>query len=325
MDNTTLLDVSNLSVAFQTQQGTFQAVNNINLKVSEAKTLALVGESGCGKSVTSLAIMNLLPDLAKITNGSVLLGDQNLLAYSQAQMRKVRGNEIGMIFQEPLTALNPVYTVGQQIQETILIHQSISRKEAKKQALELLEKVKIPDPLKRYDEYPFQLSGGMKQRVLIAIALSCKPKVLIADEPTTALDVTIQAQILELMKELQQEFKMGMIFITHDLGVVAEMADDVVIMYAGQVVERGTVFEIFDKPKHPYTRGLLSSMPTLESQRGKPLSVIPGAVPSLFKRSKACLFNNRCQYRKELCNLKRPSLDFDSGQRHVACHYYKDL
>lgn len=325
MEKTTILDIQNLSVSFQTQRGLYRAVNDLSLNVAAGKTLAIVGESGCGKSVTSLAIMSLLPDVAQISSGSVFLGSKDLLKCSSSEMCSIRGNEIGMIFQEPLTALNPVYTIGQQIREVILLHKKISKTEAKELTLSLLEKVRIPDPEKRFDEYPFQLSGGMKQRVLIAMALACQPKVLIADEPTTALDVTIQAQIIELIKELQEEMKMGVIFITHDLGVVAEVADDVVIMYAGEVIEKGTVYQIFDTPRHPYTRGLLDSMPTLHTRRDLKLKTIKGSVPSLFNRSEGCHFSNRCSYRKDSCDNQRPILEKNNATHEVACHYYKDL
>ena len=325
MKKKTILGIQNLSISFQTQKGVFQAVNSVNLTVYEGQTLALVGESGCGKSVTSLAMMGLLPEMARVTSGSVYLGSRDLLKYSPKEMCQVRGNEIGMIFQEPLTALNPVYTIGQQIRETILLHQDVSRSEAKKMTWELLDKVKIPDSKKRYSEYPFQLSGGMKQRVLIAMALACQPKVLIADEPTTALDVTIQAQVIDLIKDLQKEMGMGVVFITHDLGVVAEVADEVAIMYAGQIIEKGSVYQIFDNPRHPYTRGLLESMPTLQTQRESKLKTIEGSVPSLFNRSEGCHFNNRCSYSKDFCKFNRPVLAQGSSDHEVACHYYKDF
>lgn len=325
MNKEATLQIKNLSVSFQTERGTYEAVKNINLSVYEGKTLALVGESGCGKSVTSLAIMKLLPDIADISSGSINLSGHNLLEYSTHEMCSIRGNEIAMIFQEPLTALNPVYTIGQQISEAILAHRKMAKSEAKAIACDMLNKVKIPDPHKRYDEYPFQLSGGMKQRALIAMALSCQPKILIADEPTTALDVTIQAQILELIRDLQQEMKMGVIFITHDLGVVAEVADEVIIMYAGEIVEQDDIYHIFDSPKHPYTQGLLESMPTLQTKRHQKLKTIKGHVPNIFNRHQGCNFSNRCHHTKSLCHRQKPSLERGPSGYKVACHYYKDL
>lgn len=320
-----VLKVQGLSLSFETEKGVFEALKGIDFSVYEGKTLALVGESGCGKSVTSLATMGLLPDIARITNGSIYFREENLLNQSPQQMCKVRGNDIAMIFQEPLTALNPVFTIGEQITESLFIHRKISKSEAKEVALSMLRKVRIPEPEKRFDEYPFQLSGGMKQRALIAMALVCEPKILIADEPTTALDVTIQAGILELIRDLQKEMNMGVIFITHDLGVVAEVADDVVIMYAGEVIEKGRVYEIFSSPKHPYTRGLLQSMPTLQTSRGEKLKTIKGSVPNIFSRTDTCNFNNRCSYVKDLCRQKKPSLQEDTSGSRVACHFYREL
>ena len=320
-----ILKVDDLSVSFATEKGVHKALKNISFSVFEKETIALVGESGCGKSVTSLSIMRLLPDIAQILGGQISFMGKDLLKYPSQEMYKIRGNDIAMIFQEPLTALNPVYTIGQQISESLLIHKKITKKEAAEQTCHLLEKVKIPEPAKRYHEYPFQLSGGMKQRALIAMALACDPKILIADEPTTALDVTIQAQILDLIKELQDEMNMGVIFITHDLGVVAEVADQVAIMYAGEMIERGDIFQIFENPKHPYTRGLLDSMPTLKTDRSSRLKTIKGSVPNIFNRTEACNFKNRCSFSQSICGEQRPKLEVDSSGAKVACHFYRNL
>jgi peptide/nickel transport system ATP-binding protein len=321
----TLLDVRDLSINFHTEQGEQTAVKNLSLLVEKGKTLALVGESGCGKSVTSLAIMQLLPGIANITHGSVNFQNKNILKLGKEQMRALRGKDIAMIFQEPMTALNPVFTVGQQITETILIHKKISASKAKQQSIRMLTKVKIPDPEKRYDEYPHQLSGGMKQRILIAMALCCDPKLLIADEPTTALDVTIQAQILSLIKDLQLDSHMAMIFITHDLGVVAQIADDVAVMYAGRVIEQGSVYDIFDNPAHPYTKGLLQSIPKIDENISGPLPTIKGNVPNLFNRSSGCLFNNRCQYKKEICTTEHPPQSSVTDHHKVWCYRFKEI
>lgn len=320
-----VLSIKDLSVSFATEKGVCQAVKKVNLSVYEGRTLAIVGESGCGKSVTSLAVMRLLPDIANVSSGSIAFKDQDLLALNKSSMCSVRGNDIAMIFQEPLTALNPVYTIGQQISEAILIHKKVSKKQAKELACEMLDRVRIPEARKRFDEYPFQLSGGMKQRALIAMALACEPKVLIADEPTTALDVTIQAGILELMRELQKEMNMGVIFITHDLGVVAEVADDVAIMYAGEVIEEGDVYQVFETPRHPYTKGLLESMPTLQTKKGEKLKTIKGSVPNLFNRTAACNFENRCAYAEEICRQKKPPLEKELSGAKVACHFHRTI
>jgi peptide/nickel transport system ATP-binding protein len=320
-----VLSIKDLSVSFATEKGLCQAVKKVNFVVYEGKTLALVGESGCGKSVTSLAVMRLLPDLANVSSGSIHFNGQDLLTLNKNSMCSVRGNDIAMIFQEPLTALNPVFTIGEQISEALLIHKRITKKQAKDKACELLDRVRIPEARKRFDEYPFQLSGGMKQRALIAMALACEPKILIADEPTTALDVTIQAGILELMKELQKEMNMGIIFITHDLGVVAEIADAVSIMYAGEVIEEGDVYQIFENPRHPYTKGLLESMPTLQTQKGEKLKTIKGSVPNLFNRTEACNFENRCAYAKEVCRKEKPFLEEEVSGAKVACHFHRTI
>jgi len=277
-----LLEVRDLVTAFDTDAGQVTAVDGVSFTVEKGKTLGIVGESGCGKSVTALSIIRLLPQpMGKILNGKVLLEGQDLANVSDKEMHQVRGGKIGMIFQEPLTALNPVHRIGRQLSEVFLLHMKISQKEAWERSIEILKKVGIPSPEVRVTEYPHQLSGGMRQRVVIAMALACKPRLVIADEPTTALDVTIQAQILELMKELQAEMGMSIIMITHDLGVIAETCDDVVVMYAGRIAEKGTVEDIFHRPSHLYTKGLLDSIPRLENIPKTKLQTIRGYVPSL--------------------------------------------
>lgn len=317
-----LLEVLDLETSFKTDAGTFNAVDRISFSLSAGRTLGIVGESGCGKSVTSLSVMRLIQKPGAIHGGQILFQGQDLLGLSEAEMRKIRGNKIAMIFQEPMTSLNPVFTCGEQIEEAIRLHQpELSNEQQKNKAIEMLKKVGIPAPEERYSEYPHQLSGGMRQRVMIAIAISCHPELLIADEPTTALDVTIQAQILDLMRNLQKQEGMGMILITHDLGVVAEMCDDVAVMYAGQIIEYGDVKSLFKNPKHPYTRGLLDSIPHFESgERLKRLSTIPGMVPSLTQLPKGCRFEDRCQKAQPQCAQKPPSLTSDLSHR-VACYY----
>ncbi len=309
-----ILEVKNLETSFRVEEGVVKAVDNVSFDVYAGKTLGIVGESGCGKSVTSLSIMRLIPNPpGKISGGEILYKGKNLLNFSAAEMRAIRGNEISMIFQEPMTSLNPVFTIGNQLEEAIALHQDLDRKQVREKSIEMLKLVGIPGPEKRIDDYPHQLSGGMRQRVMIAMALSCNPQVLIADEPTTALDVTIQAQILELLKELQDRVGMAMILITHDLGVVAEVCDEVIVMYAGKVAEQGTVEEIFKNPKHPYTKGLLNSIPTLAKDpsgkvKKKRLETIPGIVPSLLDLPKGCRFQDRCTYVIDACRTTEPEL-----------------
>jgi peptide/nickel transport system ATP-binding protein len=317
-----LLEVKNLKTSFKTHEGKFFAVDDVSFKVDEGQTLGIVGESGCGKSVTSLSIMRLIPNPpGQIEAGQILFKGQDLLKLSNEEMRKIRGNQIGMIFQEPMTSLNPVFTIGNQIEEAVKIHRNLSRKETRARALEMLKLVGIPSPEKRIDDYPHQLSGGMRQRVMIAMALSCNPKLLIADEPTTALDVTIQAQILDLIKKLQQEMNTAMILITHDLGVVAETCNEVAVMYAGRIVEYGNVDEIFNHPKHPYTQGLLNSVPHFESgQRRQRLETIPGIVPSLAHLPPGCRFQPRCKNAIEVCKHIDPPLESKAGPHLAACH-----
>ena len=317
-----LLQVKNLQTSFFTPEGEVRAIDGVTFEIGEGKTMGLVGESGCGKSVTSLSIMRLIPSPpGKIVGGEILYRGRDLLKLNNEQMRKIRGNEISMIFQEPMTSLNPVFTVGNQIGEAIRLHQGLSKHDTRQKTIQMLRLVKIADPESRVDAYPHQLSGGMRQRVMIAMALSCNPSLLIADEPTTALDVTIQAQILELMKELQQEIGMALLLITHDLGVVAEQADDVAIMYAGKIVERSTTRAIFDHPFHPYTVGLLNSLPGAGLRKKKRLDAIPGVVPSPLNLPSGCRFRDRCPRAAELCAQIEPQL-VERGPGHtVACHF----
>ena len=317
----TLLRIRDLQTRFYTDEGEVKAVDGVSYEVSSGKTLAVVGESGCGKSVTALSILRLIPDPpGRVVGGRIMFRGQDLLKASESQMRRIRGNEIAMIFQEPMTSLNPVYTVGQQIVEAIRLHQGRSGQAALTHAIEMLRLVGISDPVRRVREYPHQLSGGMRQRVMIAMALSCDPALLIADEPTTALDVTIQAQILALIKELQARTGMSVILITHDLGVVAENADDVVVMYASKVVEQADVQSIFATPAHPYTRGLLKSLPRLggDAQR---LDVIPGNVPDPLHFPSGCKFHPRCPYAKDdaRCRTQEPILEEIVPGHRVAC------
>ena len=325
MSDSKILEVRNLQTSFTTERGVLKAVDDVSFELSAGKTLGVVGESGCGKSVTSLSIMRLIPNPpGKITGGEILYKGRDLLRLSAEEMRKIRGNEISMIFQEPMTSLNPVFTIGNQLMEAILLHQDLSKSEALNKAVEMLRLVGIPAPEKRVRDYPHQLSGGMRQRVMIAMALSCNPKILIADEPTTALDVTIQAQILDLLRDLQQKTGLALLLITHDLGVVAEMAHDVVVMYAGRVVERAPVNEIFKSPKHPYTRGLLNSIPVLSRDptgkvKKSRLEPIPGIVPSLFDLPPGCRFQERCTLASEECRTSEPALRELTGIRSVRC------
>ncbi|MBO6566920.1 MAG: ABC transporter ATP-binding protein, partial [Pseudomonadales bacterium] len=315
-----LLSVNNLVTEFDTDEGRVRAVDNVSFSAEAGKTLGIVGESGCGKSVTALSIMRLLPQpMGQIAGGSVMLEDVDLTQLSIPEMERIRGGRIGMVFQEPMTALNPVHTIGRQLTEVILLHKDISSDAAIREGVEILDRVGIPSPDIRMTEYPHQLSGGMRQRVVIAMALACKPDVLIADEPTTALDVTIQAQILELISELQADMGMTVLLITHDLGVIAETCDDVVVMYAGKVAETGGVFDIFDHPAHPYTRGLLASIPRLDTPPKSKLSVIEGMVPGLLDLPDGCRFQNRCPYVEAVCESRVPELETISDGHHAAC------
>lgn len=303
-----VLDVKNLVTEFKTEEGRVKAVNDVSFKVKKGKILGIVGESGCGKSVTSLSIMRLLSEKSSIiSGGEVLFQDKNLLNLSNKEMRSIRGNEIAMIFQEPMTALNPVFTIGFQIGEVLELHKGLKGKKNKEKCIELLKRVGIPRAEYVLDEYPHQLSGGMRQRVMIAMALACNPKLLIADEPTTALDVTIQAQVLEIMKSLVDEYGMSVIFITHDLGVIAEVAEDVVVMYSGKVIEETSVQEIFNNPMHCYTEGLMNSRAAI-AKKGERLNCINGMVPSLNNMPKGCAFEPRCKKAMSICKERMPEL-----------------
>jgi oligopeptide/dipeptide ABC transporter ATP-binding protein len=315
-----VLEVTDLETHFITDDGVVKAVDGVSFDVRPGETLGIVGESGCGKSVTSLSILRLIQSPpGRIVGGSIRFNGQELLTLPDAAMRKIRGNEISMIFQEPMTSLNPVYTCGDQIMEAVILHQKVGKKEARQRAIEMLRLVGIPSPEQRVDEYPHQLSGGMRQRVMIAMALSCHPRVLIADEPTTALDVTIQAQILDLLNRLQEEMGMAILLITHDLGVVAETCDRVAVMYAGQVVEYADVGEIFDHPRMPYTTGLLGSIPKLGAPQGR-LRVIPGNVPNPSEFPTGCKFHPRCPVAIDRCKTENPPLVAIRPQHLARCH-----
>ncbi len=318
-----VLDVKNLKTVFFTNSGLFKAVDDVSFMVRRGETLAIVGESGCGKSVSALSIMRLVPDPpGRIVAGSVMLEGNDLLELDETEMRKVRGNRISMIFQEPMTSLNPVMRIGDQITEVVRLHREITAREASKQAVDMLRLVRIPEPERRALEYPHQLSGGMRQRAMIAMALACRPALLIADEPTTALDVTIQAQILALILDLQKELGTGLVLITHDLGVVAQTAQRVIVMYAGKKVEEATVEALFADPKHPYTRGLMASIPAVPAS-GVPvqarLNEIPGTVPSLVRLPKGCAFAPRCKLAIKRCEAEYPPLEDWGGGHLAAC------
>ena len=318
-----VLRVEGLKTHFKTQDGSVKAVDGIDFHVLQSRTLGIVGESGCGKSVTSLSVMRLLPRNGRSIAGRILLEGRDLLKLPEDEMRALRGNDISMIFQEPMTSLNPVFACGEQVAEAIRQHMHMNDREAKERTVELFKLVGIAGAERRVNDYPHELSGGMRQRVMIAMALSCDPTLLIADEPTTALDVTIQAQILELLRGIQEQKKMAIMLITHDLGVIAEMAQDVVVMYAGKVVERGTVEQIFEKPRHPYTQGLLASIPG-SGTKGKRLNVIKGTVPHPFNLPPGCLFAPRCPHAFEKCPTAFPAL-MDQGEGHTAaCFLYGD-
>lgn len=317
-----LLEVKDLKTYFYTDEGVVKSVDGVSFSVDKGETLGVVGESGCGKSITSMSIMQLIGKPGKIVNGEIDFKGENLLDKSKEEMRKIRGKEIAMIFQEPMTSLNPVYTVGQQIMEAVLIHEDMTKEQARERAIQMLDLVKIPDAEKRLNSYPHEFSGGMRQRVMIAMALSCNPEFLICDEPTTALDVTIQAQILNLINELKEKTGTAVMMITHDLGVISEVADNVMVMYAGQVVEYTDVDTVFEKPLHPYTQGLINCIPKLGGQEEK-LSTIKGMVPSFNDMPEGCLFCPRCEYAKDICRKERPELvDLDGHQ--VRCFKYTD-
>ncbi|MEO8527040.1 MAG: ABC transporter ATP-binding protein [Caldimonas sp.] len=313
-----LLEVDDLRTHFDTVAGTVRSVDGVSWRLEAGQTLGIVGESGCGKSVTALSILRLVPVPPARHGGSIRYRGVDLLRLRERQMRQIRGNRISMIFQEPMTSLNPVLSIGRQIAETVTVHQKVGRREARERSVEMLRLVQIAEPGRRVAEYPHQLSGGMRQRVMIALALSCKPEVLIADEPTTALDVTIQAQILELLRGLQRQLGMGIVMITHDLGVVAESCDRVVVMYAGRKVEEASTLDLFDRPLHPYTRALMASMPSMNATT-KRLAEIPGMVPAPFDVGPGCSFAPRCAFATERCRRETPLLEAHGGDHVVAC------
>jgi len=316
-----LLEVKNLKVSFRTEDGLVRAVDGISFSVDEGEVVGIVGESGSGKSVTMMSVMRLINDPNAIYEGEILYKGRNLMGVSQDAMRQVRGEEIAMIFQDPMTSLNPVYTVGWQIEEQLNEHNDLNKGQARQRAIALLTQVGIPKPEQRIDDYPHQFSGGMRQRVMIALALSCNPDLLIADEPTTALDVTIQAQILELIKNLKQEFGSAVVLITHDLGVVADVADRILVMYAGRIVEEGNKEQIFYAPQHPYTWGLLGSIARLDRPRARRLTAIAGQPPSLINRPQGCSFRPRCPQAFDRCRAEDPQLTTKVGDGHLdACH-----
>ena len=314
-----LLEVRHLTTSFATQRGEVRAVDDVSFTLDAGETLCLVGESGCGKSVTALSLMRLIAKPGRITNGEILFNGRDLTRLSEAEMRKLRGDDLGMIFQDPLTSLNPVFTIGEQIAEAIRLHRGVSKKEAWNQAIEGMRDVRIPAPEQRAKNYPHEMSGGMRQRVMIAMALACDPKLLIADEPTTALDVTIQAQILDLLNELKAKRNLALLLITHDLGVVAEIADRVAVMYAGQIVEQAPVRELFAQPRHPYTAGLLRAVPRLGGQRAR-LQTIEGVVPNPLELPAGCRFAPRCEYRQTACEAGKVELTALNAA-HLSAHW----
>ncbi|MFJ8235592.1 ABC transporter ATP-binding protein [Ureibacillus sp. NPDC094379] len=324
MHSTNLLEVKNLKTSFHTEEGNVSAID-VSFQIKKGEILGIVGESGCGKSVTAQSILRLLDEKAVNYEGEVLLNDVNLLSLSKKKMQKIRGNDISMVFQDPLSSLNPAYTIGNQIIETIRAHKKVSKKEAIEKSIELLRLVGIPAPEARLYDYPHQLSGGMRQRVMIAIALACEPKLLIADEPTTALDVTIQAQIMELFLDINKKLDMSIMLITHDLGVVAEVCDRVIVMYLGQIIEEATVKELFTNPKHPYTKGLIQSIPHLDGDRLKDLQVIDGSVPTFTNIPNGCRFSNRCEFATHQCKTEVPLLiDINNKMTKVRCWYVEE-
>jgi oligopeptide/dipeptide ABC transporter ATP-binding protein len=319
-----LLHLNRVKTYFYTVEGTAKAVDDVSFSLNKGETLGLVGESGCGKSVTALSIMRLVKDPpGKVVSGEILFDGTDLLQISPGRMKSIRGKRVAMIFQEPMTSLNPVYTIGDQISEMLVTHENLSKKESWERAVDMIAKVQIPVPEKRAYEYPHQLSGGMRQRAMIAMALACKPEILIADEPTTALDVTVQAQIIDLMLELREEFGTAIILISHDLGIIAETVERIVVMYAGKVVEEGSTLSVFDAPKHPYTKGLFKSRPKIgeRSKYGRRrLLEIRGAVPNLFQLPGGCSFHPRCTEATEVCRERSPELISESDNRKVRCH-----
>lgn len=321
-ENDVILQVKDLQVEYRTDDATICAVNGVDLTVRRNMTVGLVGETGAGKTTTALSIMNLIPDqVGVITGGAIELEGKDVLSMDDSEMNAIRGKDVAMIFQDPMTALNPVFTVGDQIAETLMIHEHLDKKDALEKAGRMLETVGIP--AERAKEYPSQFSGGMKQRVVIAIGLACNPKLLIADEPTTALDVTIQAQVLEIMQDLKETYKMGLIMITHDLGIVAEICDEVAVMYAGRIVEYGTLEDVFEHTLHPYTEGLFNSLPNINDRRHQ-LTPIPGLMPDPSKLPEGCAFAPRCRYATDACRAKQPQKRWVSSTHYVACSAYDD-
>ncbi len=319
-----LLEIRDLHTFFYTDAGVVKAVNGVSFQVNKGQTIGIVGESGCGKSVMSLSIMRLIQDPGRIVDGQVIFNGQDLVKLSQGEMRKINGDRISMIFQEPMTSLNPVFTVGNQIAESLILHEKLTKKQAREKAVEMISTVGIPRAEGIYDSYPHELSGGMRQRIMIAMALSCNPELLIADEPTTALDVTIQAQILDLLKEIKRKFGTSIMLITHDLGVVAEMADYVIVMYAGRIIEQGNVNDIYLNPMHPYTIGLLKSKPSITTVSER-LYTIPGQVPNLINLPEICYFSDRCKMCKDVCKQGFPKM-IDMGNDHfVACTLFGEV
>jgi len=318
-----LLEVNHLQTNIYTENGVVKAVNDVSFAIREGETVCIVGESGCGKSITALSLMQLTPENGKVEGGEINFDGKNLLNLNKKEIRRLRGNDIGMIFQEPMTSLNPVFTIGEQMIEPIQEHLLMTKKDAYKKAMELITMLGIPNAEKIVNRYPHELSGGMLQRIMIAIALSCNPKLIIADEPTTALDVTIQAQILDLLREVKEKFNTSILLITHDLGVVAEMADYVVVMYAGKVVEEGPVLELFENPQHPYTRGLLKAKPVIGERKNR-LYTIAGQVPNLVNLPNACYFADRCEHVMDICRMKQPTLTEIAKDQKAACWLYKD-
>lgn len=318
-----LLQVKNLKTYFYTEDGLVKSVDDISFNIKEGESVAIVGESGCGKSITAMSIMKLIPSPGKIENGEVLFQDKNILKLKDEELRNMRGNNVSVIFQEPMTSLNPVFTIGYQIEETVILHRGVNKKDARKVAIDMLKLVGIPRAEGIVDCYPHELSGGMRQRVMIAMAMSCNPKLLIADEPTTALDVTIQAQILELMKDIKEKFNTSIMLITHDLGVVAEMADYVIVMYAGKIVEKASVLELFKNPSHPYTVGLLKSKPVINKEQNT-LYSIPGQVPNPLKMPSGCYFHPRCEKATEKCKQIQPNLIKNKDGHEVACWLFEE-
>lgn len=314
-----ILEIKDLSLGFKIEEHFFKALHGINFYLEKGKSLGLVGESGCGKSLTASSVMRLLPSNALIETGEILFKNENLLNFSKKQMQQIRGNKIVLIPQDPLTSLNPLYTIGEQVVEAIEYHTDLSKTQAKELAIKVLKDVKIPEAEKRYDDYPHQFSGGMRQRVIIAMALSCNPELIIADEPTTALDVTVQAQIMDLIKNIQKQYGTSLLLITHDLGVVAETCDNVAVMYAGRIVEYADTTALFESPKHPYTKGLIASLPENKKEKLKP---IEGQPPSIYETTHGCPFYNRCPKRMDICTTVFPEISKISKNHMVNCYLY---